>query len=160
MSTPMTLFHLPQDDDTPDYYDRARAPVSRLFALSWKNAKNAAHKERTAFFRALVIGATGLLSKRVAGTSKKRSANAPKRGFPHAIAAKKFMSNILMHENGSEIWRWLQDGAHIYVCGDEAHMAKDVHAALISLIADEGGVDGEEYIAKLGAEGRYRRDVY
>ncbi len=66
----------------------------------------------------------------------------------------------LMQKHGAEIWHWLQDGAHIYVCGDEARMAKDVHAALITLIANNGGVDGDEYIAKITAEGRYRRDVY
>ena len=40
-----------------------------------------------------------------------------------------------MREVGRDLWSWLNDGAHIYVCGDALRMAKDVEAALIDIIA-------------------------
>ena len=61
-----------------------------------------------------------------------------------------------------ELYDWLQNGAHLYVCGAIA-MGKDVHAALLDVIAAHNGGDAEaasEYLAGLQAEGRYARDVY
>lgn len=66
-------------------------------------------------------------------------------------------------EQGAELYKWLQDGAHFYVCGDANRMAKDVHAAMIEVVKTHGGV-GEEaaeaYLQKLRDEKRYQRDVY
>ena len=67
-----------------------------------------------------------------------------------------------LREHGAELYRWLDDGAHLYVCGATA-MAKDVHAALLDVVAAQRGTDAEgasEYIGALQAEGRYARDVY
>jgi sulfite reductase (NADPH) flavoprotein alpha-component len=59
------------------------------------------------------------------------------------------------------LYSWLQDGAHLYICGDEKHMAHDVHQALLSLVATEiGQADAEDYVAKLKKDKRYQRDVY
>jgi sulfite reductase (NADPH) flavoprotein alpha-component len=67
----------------------------------------------------------------------------------------------LMVEHGKELYSWLQDGAHLYVCGDEKHMAHDVDQALLSLVATEiGQADAEDYVAKLKKDKRYQRDVY
>jgi len=68
-----------------------------------------------------------------------------------------------MRENSSEIWKWLEEGAHFFVCGDAKRMAKDVDATLRQIVEKEGGLDGErasEYIEKMKAEKRYKRDVY
>ncbi|MGF6148640.1 Sulfite reductase [NADPH] flavoprotein alpha-component [Kingella potus] len=68
-----------------------------------------------------------------------------------------------LRENGAQIWQWMQEGAHIYVCGDAAKMAKDVEAALLAIIAKEGGMDAEaadEYLDEMRQEKRYQRDVY
>ncbi len=68
-----------------------------------------------------------------------------------------------LREQGAEIWRWLGDGAHIYVCGDAARMAKDVEQALLDVIADFGDMDrdaADEYLSELRIERRYQRDVY
>ena len=66
-------------------------------------------------------------------------------------------------EHAAELWSWLQDGAHFYVCGDASRMAKDVDAALHQAIAQAGGLgpDGAAvYVNQLRAEKRYQRDVY
>ncbi len=66
-------------------------------------------------------------------------------------------------EHSHELYAWLQEGAHIYVCGDEKHMAHDVHSALISVIQEEGGLSPEAaaaYLDNLQQEQRYQRDVY
>ncbi|MDE2004840.1 MAG: sulfite reductase subunit alpha, partial [Betaproteobacteria bacterium] len=66
-------------------------------------------------------------------------------------------------ERRAELHAWLEDGAHIYVCGDEKQMAKDVDAMLKRIVIDRGGLDddaAESYLAALRRDGRYRRDVY
>ena len=62
-----------------------------------------------------------------------------------------------------EIWKWLEEGAYFYVCGDAKRMAKDVDAALRQIVQQQGGLEVEEandYVEKLKTEKRYRRDVY
>ena len=65
-----------------------------------------------------------------------------------------------MRRRGKEIWEWLEEGAHVYVCGDERAMARDVHAELCALAEAHGGGDGEAFMKKMRDEGRYQRDVY
>jgi sulfite reductase (NADPH) flavoprotein alpha-component len=68
-----------------------------------------------------------------------------------------------MMENSAELWRWLQDGAHLYVCGDARRMAHDVDLALKVIVEQEGGMSPEQakaYVADLTKSGRYQRDVY
>lgn len=68
-----------------------------------------------------------------------------------------------LRENGAELYRWLQDGAHLYVCGDAEKMAVDVHEALLDVAVAHGGQSREsatEWLDKLAAERRYARDVY
>ena len=67
----------------------------------------------------------------------------------------------LMAEHGKELYAWLQEGAYLYVCGDEKRMAHDVHEALLKIVASERKLNhAEEYIANLQKEKRYQRDVY
>jgi len=66
-------------------------------------------------------------------------------------------------ENGKEVYAWLQEGAHFYVCGDEARMAKDVDVALHQIVEKEGGLSPEAaaaYVEALRKDKRYKRDVY
>ncbi|MBH1930105.1 NADPH-dependent assimilatory sulfite reductase flavoprotein subunit [Serratia rubidaea] len=68
-----------------------------------------------------------------------------------------------LREQGAEVWRWIQQGAHIYVCGDANRMAKDVENTLLELVAEHGGMDAEqadEFLSELRFERRYQRDVY
>ncbi|REE18927.1 sulfite reductase (NADPH) alpha subunit [Paraburkholderia sp. BL27I4N3] len=68
-----------------------------------------------------------------------------------------------MREQGAQLWSWLEDGAHFYVCGDANRMAKDVDAALKEVVARHGGMSDKkalEYVNRLAQEKRYARDVY
>ncbi|MFD6419943.1 molybdopterin-dependent oxidoreductase [Streptomyces sp. NPDC060194] len=68
-----------------------------------------------------------------------------------------------MREQGPRLWRWLQDGAHFYVCGDATRMAKDVDRALHDVAVVHGGMGAPEaaaYVRRLAADKRYVRDVY
>jgi sulfite reductase (NADPH) flavoprotein alpha-component len=69
-----------------------------------------------------------------------------------------------MLEQGAELWRWIEaEGAYVYLCGDAQHMAPDVHAALLRLAAEHGGLDEDaaaEFVLELQQQRRYQRDVY
>ncbi|WHX47076.1 assimilatory sulfite reductase (NADPH) flavoprotein subunit [Paenibacillus woosongensis] len=68
-----------------------------------------------------------------------------------------------MLEKSKELYKWLQEGAVVYVCGDEKKMAHDVHAALAAILEQEGGLSPEEaaeYLTRMQQEKRYQRDVY
>ena len=63
----------------------------------------------------------------------------------------------------ADVWAWLQEGAHIYVCGDAVRMARDVENTLLAIIAEQGKLSAEEaedYLNDLREEKRYQRDVY
>ncbi len=69
----------------------------------------------------------------------------------------------LLAKNGKDVWSWLADGAHFYVCGDASKMAKDVDDALHDLIAVHGGMSTDEaanYVKQMKKDKRYQRDVY
>jgi sulfite reductase (NADPH) flavoprotein alpha-component len=66
-------------------------------------------------------------------------------------------------EHAAELWAWLEDGAHLYLCGDAQRMARDVEVGLAYIVAREGRMDmagAKAYLAGLSAERRYQKDVY
>jgi sulfite reductase (NADPH) flavoprotein alpha-component len=68
-----------------------------------------------------------------------------------------------MRENAAELWRWFQDGAHFFVCGDATRMARDVDATLRQMAVTEGGLTEaqvKDWIVSLARQGRYKRDIY
>ncbi|CAL8895844.1 assimilatory sulfite reductase (flavoprotein alpha-subunit) [Bacillus pumilus] len=68
-----------------------------------------------------------------------------------------------MKKQSKELFEWLEQGAYVYVCGDEKHMAHDVHHTLLSIIQEEGAMSkekAESYLANLQQQKRYQRDVY
>ena len=82
--------------------------------------------------------------------------------FSRDQAHKIYVQDRMMDSSG-ELWKWLEEGAHFYVCGDARRMAKDVDAALRQIVQQESGKNAEqanEYVEKLKSEKRYKRDVY
>jgi sulfite reductase (NADPH) flavoprotein alpha-component len=75
----------------------------------------------------------------------------------------KFYVQDRMLQVGRELWSWIADGAHVYVCGDAQRMAKDVERALIDIVAAHGARSTNEavaFVAELKKAGRYQTDVY
>ncbi|KRX14445.1 NADPH--cytochrome P450 reductase [Trichinella nelsoni] len=69
----------------------------------------------------------------------------------------------LMLERKQSIWSLLQNGAFFYVCGDARNMARDVHSALMQIIAGEGDMNADEaaaYFKQLESQKRYQADVW
>jgi sulfite reductase (NADPH) flavoprotein alpha-component len=69
----------------------------------------------------------------------------------------------LMLQQGAELWKWFQEGAAFYVCGDASRMAKDVDVALLTIAREHGKLseqDAAAYVAQLKKDKRYLRDVY
>jgi sulfite reductase (NADPH) flavoprotein alpha-component len=82
--------------------------------------------------------------------------------FSRDAAPKTYVQDRL-RERGRDVFGWLEEGAWLYVCGDAAQMAPDVHAALADVVAAHGGLDregAEAYLADLRRDRRYRLDVY
>ena len=68
-----------------------------------------------------------------------------------------------MLEQSEEIFRWLEQGAVVYICGDEKNMAADVHSTLETILQEEGAMSAKEatdYLAEMQQQKRYQRDVY
>lgn len=75
----------------------------------------------------------------------------------------KFYVQNRMAEVGRDLWSWIADGAHIYVCGDAQRMAKDVERTLVEIVATHGARSTNEavaFVADLKKRGRYQTDVY
>jgi len=82
--------------------------------------------------------------------------------FSRDQAEKVYVQNR-MQENAAELWRWLEEGAHFYVCGDAKRMAKDVEDTLLRVAIEHGGksdADAKAWLDNLAKAGRYQRDVY
>ena len=76
---------------------------------------------------------------------------------------KKIYVQHRMLEKSRDLYAWLEEGAHVYVCGDEKNMARDVHAALQTILQKEGGMSEDAaaaYLAEMQRQKRYQRDVY
>ena len=77
--------------------------------------------------------------------------------------AEKIYVQTRMWENAAELWAWLEQGAHFYVCGDAKRMAKDVEDTLLRIATEHGGKSAAEartWLDGLARVGRYQRDVY
>lgn len=77
--------------------------------------------------------------------------------------AEKIYVQDRMRQNGPELWAWLNQGAHFYVCGDAKRMAKDVERALVDIAAEHGKLSSDDavaFVAGLKKAGRYQADVY
>lgn len=82
--------------------------------------------------------------------------------FSRDQAEKLYVQHRLI-EQGRRVYEWLESGAHLYVCGDANRMAKDVHKALVAIVAEHGArssEDAEAWLSQLIQQGRYARDVY
>ena len=104
-----------------------------------------------------------LLRGRVRRHEGERACSRASRSPGRATATEKFYVQDRMREVGRDLWSWLADGAHVYVCGDAKRMAKDVERALVDIVAQYGARSTDESVAFLGElkkNGRLQQDVY
>jgi len=77
--------------------------------------------------------------------------------------SEKFYVQDRMRQVGRELWQWIAEGAHIYVCGDAKRMARDVEGALVEIVAAHGARTTDEaiaFVANLKKADRFQQDVY
>jgi sulfite reductase (NADPH) flavoprotein alpha-component len=82
--------------------------------------------------------------------------------FSRDTATKTYVQHRLL-EQARDVYAWLEEGAHVYVCGDGAKLAPDVHAALVAVVAELRGCDSataSAYVGGLKDDHRYQIDVY
>jgi len=81
----------------------------------------------------------------------------------HAAGSGKTYVQHRLRDQARDLYAWLEEGAHLYVCGDASRLAPDVHRTLASLVAAQGALApdaAEDYLRRLQSENRYQRDVY
>ncbi|TPK54830.1 assimilatory sulfite reductase (NADPH) flavoprotein subunit [Mesorhizobium sp. B2-4-19] len=82
--------------------------------------------------------------------------------FSRDSATKTYVQHRLT-EHARDVYAWLEEGAHVYVCGDGTHLAPDVHAALVGVVQQQracGKAAANDYVGGLLRDHRYQIDVY
>ncbi|MFT9383130.1 MAG: bifunctional nitrate reductase/sulfite reductase flavoprotein subunit alpha [Acetobacter orientalis] len=159
---PTTHFHLPEDDTLPVIMIGPGTGIAPFRAFLQERSSRQAtgpnwlffgerHAETGFYYRQELEGflAQGLLTRLDTAFSRDQE--------------NRIYVQDRMMENGAQLWEWLNKGAHLYVCGDAAHMARDVDSALKKIIALHGQMSTEQadsFVADCSRTGRYLRDVY
>jgi sulfite reductase (NADPH) flavoprotein alpha-component len=154
-------FHLP-DDDTPVLMVGAGTGVAPYRAFMQEREARGAHGRSWLFFGERNFRSDFLYQVEWQDLLKRGVLSRLDLAFSRDAAPKTYVQHRL-RQQGRDVYAWLQDGAWLYVCGDATHMAPDVHAALVDVVAEHGGHDrdtAEEYLATLKRDRRYRLDVY
>jgi sulfite reductase (NADPH) flavoprotein alpha-component len=154
-------FKLPQSPDTPIIMIGAGTGIAPYRAfLQEREARGAAGKSWLLFgnrhFHRDFLYQTDWLNYRKTGLLERISLAFSRDEGEHAYVQTR------LYEERAEVYRWLQEGAQLYVCGG-VEMAHGVHQSLLAIAQDQGGLQEEsavEYIESLREQGRYQRDVY
>lgn len=164
---PNRAFRLPADDATPVIMVGPGTGVAPFRAFLYERRERGAAGRNWLFFGEQRIdsdfhyreeleqfAASGVLTRFDLAFSRDR---------PVTEGMAKDYVQVHMERNGADLWAWLEEGAHLYVCGDATRMAKDVDEALHRIVATHGGLGAEaaeDYVSGLRRDKRYLRDVY
>lgn len=155
-------FRLPENPDTPVIMIGAGTGVAPFRAFMQQRAANGDSGKNWLIFGNQYFTQDFLYQTEWQGWAKDGLLNKYDFAWSRDQEEKIYVQHKI-REEAAELWQWLQQGAHIYVCGDTSRMAKDVEQALLDTIAEQGGLsadDADEYLDNLRQEGRYQRDVY
>ncbi|MCG7602024.1 assimilatory sulfite reductase (NADPH) flavoprotein subunit [Halomonas sp. McH1-25] len=155
-------FKLPQNDDTPIIMVGPGTGIAPFRAFLQERDERDAQGRNWLFFGDRHFRSDFLYQSELLNYRKKGLLNRLDVAFSRDQANKVYVQDR-MRENARELYAWLQEGAHFYVCGDGERMAADVHRALIDSVRDAGGFDDDgaaEYVRELQQAKRYQRDVY
>jgi sulfite reductase (NADPH) flavoprotein alpha-component len=154
-------FHLP-DDDAPILMIGAGTGVAPYRAFMQEREARGASGRSWLFFGERNFRSDFLYQVEWQDLVKNGTLSRLDLAFSRDAAPKTYVQDRLRRQ-GRDVYAWLEEGAYLYVCGDSAHMAPDVHAALTDIVSEHGGLDRDEagaYLSTLQRDRRYRLDVY
>lgn len=155
-------FRLPIDHSTPVIMIGAGTGVAPYRAFMQQREANSANGKSWLFFGERNFTTDFLYQTEWQDLLKKKVLTRCNVAFSRDTERKYYVQQAL-REQGKEVYNWIQDGAHIYVCGDANGMAKDVGLALREIVSNHGNMNNEkaeEYIKYLQLENRYQMDIY
>ena len=155
-------FRLPQSDDTPVIMIGPGTGIAPFRAFLQERDARGASGKNWLFFGNPHFTQDFLYQLELQNYLKRGVLSKLDVAFSRDQAAKVYVQDKL-RKNAAEIWQWLQDGAHLYICGDANRMAKDVQQALIDIVQQHGGKTADEaqhYLDELRVAKRYQKDVY
>lgn len=155
-------FRLPDDPDLPIIMVGPGTGIAPFRAFVEERAETGARGKNWLFFGDQHFTTDFLYQTEWQGFLKDGVLTRMDVAFSRDTPEKVYVQDRLL-ERSREIYAWLQEGAHFYVCGDASRMAKDVHRALESIVAKEADCSETEaaaYVRQLKKEKRYQRDVY
>jgi sulfite reductase (NADPH) flavoprotein alpha-component len=157
-----TAFRLPEDPDTAIIMVGPGTGVAPFRAFLAEREHTGASGRNWLFFGDRTFEWDFLYQSEWLEWRRRRVLTRLDAAFSRDQEAKVYVQHRML-EHGAELWRWLEDGAYLYVCGDAQQMAPDVHRALLEVVATHGGrgaEDAAEYVLQLQQSRRYQRDVY
>lgn len=155
-------FRLPASDDTPVIMIGPGTGIAPFRAFLQQRDANGASGKNWLFFGNPHFTQDFLYQLELQNYLKRGVLTKLDVAFSRDQAQKVYVQDKL-RKNGAEVWQWLQDGAHLYICGDANRMAKDVQQALLDIVQQYGGKTAEQaqaYLDELRVAKRYQKDVY
>ncbi|PKM18027.1 MAG: assimilatory sulfite reductase (NADPH) flavoprotein subunit [Gammaproteobacteria bacterium HGW-Gammaproteobacteria-15] len=155
-------FRLPANDDTPVIMIGPGTGIAPFRAFLQQRDANGAAGKNWLFFGNPHFTQDFLYQLELQNYLKRGLLTKLDVAFSRDQAAKVYVQDKL-RQHGSDVWQWLQDGAHLYICGDANRMAKDVQQALLDIVQQYGGKTAEQaqaYLDELRVAKRYQKDVY
>jgi sulfite reductase (NADPH) flavoprotein alpha-component len=155
-------FQLPDHGDTPMIMVGPGTGIAPFRAFLEERQAIGAQGKNWLFFGDQCRGTDFLYEDELRGFQENQVLTRLDVAFSRDQAEKVYVQDRML-ERAREIWDWLEDGAHFYVCGDARRMASDVDRALQQVVATQGNLAPEEakaYVARMAKTGRYQRDVY
>jgi sulfite reductase (NADPH) flavoprotein alpha-component len=155
-------FRLPQHDDTPVIMIGPGTGIAPFRAFLQERDARGANGKNWLFFGNPHFTQDFLYQLELQNYLKRGVLTKLNVAFSRDQAQKVYVQDKL-RQYGSEVWQWLQNGAHLYICGDANRMAKDVQQALIDIVQQYGGKTAEQaqtYLDELRVAKRYQKDVY
>lgn len=159
---PNKSFRVPADDDVPMVMVGPGTGVAPFRAFLQERALRGAKGRNWLFFGDQHRAHDFAYEEEITGWQESGLLNRLELAFSRDQPEKIYVQTRML-EHGAELFAWLEEGGHFYVCGDATRMAKDVDHALHAVVSAHGGMDDEaatDYVNSLKREKRYVRDVY
>lgn len=161
-TVPNPNFRLPEDDTTPVIMIGPGTGIAPFRAFLQERSARGASGPNWLFFGNPRRSSDYLYESELEAWHRSRLLTRLDLAFSRDQAEKRYVQHCLQ-EHAEEVFRWLQNGASLYVCGDARRMAEDVQKTLLELIAQQGAMDAasaRQYLVQLRQQKRYQRDVY